>query len=243
MDARYVTGCLVIAFALNACSDKIDNAVAAAKSLSAMGEEAKKMGEAAEKAAAAAKQQAQQQLAPGTDPNVAQEQVNLAGSIAAMQAMGAGTGPVVNWRELSAFVPEKIGAFEKQGELDGSTNSMGGMQVTKVERHYKAGGQRAQIEIVDANLVAMLKMPFAMISMINEDSTRGFKKGKQVAGHPAIVEWTESSKHSKVTILVGDRFIVNIEVRDASAMDAAEKLASALDIAALARLKPAAPAP
>lgn len=241
MNARTVIASLLVFVALGACSDKVDNAVAAAKSLSAMGEQATKMAEAANKAAEAAKQQAQQQVAAGTDPNAAKQQVDMAGSIAALQAMGASQGPVVNWRELAKFVPETLGGFAKHGELDGSTNSMGGMQVTKVERDYKSGEQSADIEITDANMVAMLKMPFAMISMINEDSTRGFKKGKQVAGQPAIVEWTESSKHSKVTMLVGDRYIVNVEVRHATANDAAEKLAAALDIAGLAALKPAAP--
>lgn len=241
MNARTVIGSLLVVVALGACSDKVENAVAAAKSLSAMGEQATKMAEAANKAAEAAKQQAQQQIANGTDPNAAKQQVDMAGSIAALQAMGASQGPVVNWRDLAKFVPEAVTGFAKDGELDGSTNNMGGMQVTKVRRTYKAGEQRAEVEILDANMVAMLKMPFAMISMINEDSTRGFKKGKQVSGQPAIVEWTEDSKHSKVTMLVGDRYIVNVEVHQAGANDAAEKLAAALDIAGLAALKPAAP--
>lgn len=243
MDARFVVvsvTLLLSAGALSACSDKVDNAVEAAKSLSAMGEQAKEMAKNAEAAATAAKEAAKAQIAAGTDPNAAKQQVDLAGSIAAMQAMGASAGPVVNWRELAKFVPEKVGAFAMHGELDGSTNNMGGMQVTKVERKYKAGEQSAEITITDANMVAMLKMPFAMLSMINEDSTRGFKKGKRISDQPAIVEWNENSKDSKATLLVAGRYIVNVEVRRAAANDAAEKLATQLDISGLAALVPAA---
>jgi hypothetical protein len=88
----------------------------------------------------------------------------------------------------------------------------------------------------------MLKMPFAMAAMINEDSTRGFKKGKTLAGQPAIVEWDESSKRSKVMMLVGGRYILEITIRHADANNAAEKLVALLDVSGLAALRPAAPA-
>jgi hypothetical protein len=246
MNTRDVTRyavCSGLVFTLVACSDKIDGAVQAAKALSAMGEEAKVLAAAAEKASAAAKQQAQQQIAAGTDPNVAKQQVDMAGGLAAMQAMGAAGGPVANWRDLAPFVPETVGAFAHEGELDGSTDNMAGMQVTKVERNYKAGTQSADISITDANMVAMLKMPFAMIAMINEDSTRGFKKGKTVSGQPAIVEWEEQSKQSKVVMLVGNRFILEIRVEHADSNDAAEKLAALINVSGLAQLKTAAPTP
>jgi hypothetical protein len=86
----------------------------------------------------------------------------------------------------------------------------------------------------------MLKMPFAMAAMINEDSTRGFKKGKRIAEQHVIVEWTEQSKLSKATILASDRYIVDIEVRNAGSDSEAEQIAGQLNLAALAKLQPAA---
>lgn len=239
MERRTVIGCLLAALSLSGCSDKVENAVEAAKSLAAMGEQAQKMGEAAKKASDEAREQAERDVPEGATPEQARKQVEAASGLAALQAMGAaaGTGPVVNWRALAAFVPESVGGFAKDGELDGSTKSTAGMQVTQVERKYKAGEQRLEISITDANLIAMMKMPFAMIAMINEDSTRGFKKGKRVADSPAIVEWDERSKRSKLLVLVGDRYVVNIDIRNASSNDAAEKLAAELDLSGLAKLK------
>jgi hypothetical protein len=83
-------------------------------------------------------------------------------------------------------------------------------------------------------------MPFAMAAMVNEDSTRGFKKGKRIADQPAIVEWHESTKHSEVTMLVAERYVVKADVRKAATDDEAEKLVGLLDIAGLAKLKPVA---
>lgn len=240
MYVRWIVGSLVVAMGLAACSDKVENAMEAAKALSKLGEQAKQLSEAASKAEAEAEKKAKAQIAPGTDPALAKQQIDMAKSMAALSAMGQASGPVVNWRDLAPFVPEKLGALELQGKLDGSTNSMGSAQVSKVERNYKAGEQSVEVSITDASGVAMLKMPFTMAAMLNEDSTRGYKKGKRVADQPAIAEWVEDRKQSSVTMLVGDRYIVSVRVRRATAHDDAEKLAAQLDIAGLAKLKPAA---
>jgi hypothetical protein len=124
MHLRFVAGAMALALALGACSDKAQNAVEAAKGLSQLGEQAEQMAEAAGKAGEEAK--AKQQIAPGTDPALAQQQVDIAKSMAALQAMGAAAGPAVNWRDLVPFIPEKLGEFVQHGELDGSSTSMGG---------------------------------------------------------------------------------------------------------------------
>jgi len=89
--------------------------------------------------------------------------------------------------------------------------SMAAFRSPKLEAEIRRGRERAEINITDANLLAMLKMPFAMAAMVNEDSTQGFKGRQAHRGSTRIVEWTEKSKHSKATILAGDRYIVDID--------------------------------
>jgi hypothetical protein len=240
MNTRYLLGSMALALALYACTDKAENAVEAAKSLTQLGDQAKQLAAAAEKAGAEAEAKAKQQVAPGTDPALAQQQVDMAKSMAALQAMAAAAGPAVNWRDLVPFVPEKLGDFVMHGELDGSSTSMGGAQVSKLSRKYKVGDKSATLTITDAIGAGFLRMPFAMAAMLNEDSTRGFKKGKRIADQPAIVEWHTSTKHSELTMLVAERYVVKIDVRKAETDDEAEKLSGMLDIAGLAKLKPAA---
>ena len=80
-----------------------------------------------------------------------------------------------------------------------------------------------------------------MAKNFNEDSSEGIKKGGTVAGQPAILEWTKSSQRAKVSMLVGDRFIVHVRVNPAANIEAASSVAQQLDLAKLAVLKPTAP--
>jgi hypothetical protein len=234
----------VLACAVLACKEQRDdaaNAVAAAKSIMDLAAEGKK----AEAAAKAAEVAARAQIAAGTDPQQAEQQVQLAKSLAAMKALGAG-GPAVNWRQLTPFVPEKLGEFEAKGELDGSTNKAGGFEVTEVKRRYEAGNRKLHLKIVDATATPFLRAPFAMATMINEDSSKGYKKGKTISGNGAVVEWSERNKQSSVQMLVAQRFLVEVRVSDAAAPDEAETLIQQLKLDELGKLKaeaPAAPAP
>lgn len=231
--------------AVLACKEQRDdasNAVSAAKAIMDLASEGKK----AEAAAQAAEKAAREQIAAGTDPQQAEQQVQLAKSLAAMKALGAG-GPAVNWRQLTPFMPEKLGEFEAKGELDGSTNKAGGFEVTEVKRRYEAGSRKLSLKIVDATATPFLRAPFAMATMINEDSSKGYKKGKTISGNGAVVEWTERSKQSSVQMLVAQRFLVELRVFDAAAPDEAEKLVQQLKLDDLGKLKaeaaPAAAAP
>lgn len=148
------------------------------------------------------------------------------------QAGQADLGPVVNWRDLSAFLPEALGELNATGEIDGETTSMQGLQVTTVKRRYKAGKTSGRLELVDTSLAAFLRAPFAMVQLVNEDSSRGYKRGTQIQGQPAIAEWNEKSKRSEVHILAGGRFLVNLELEGA-AQGQAEGLAGGLDLSGI----------
>jgi hypothetical protein len=166
----------------------------------------------------------------------------------AQQALNApqAAGPVVNWRELAAFLPAELGGLPADGEVDGSTTNMQGLQVTTVKRRYKDKASRARIEITDTSLAAFLRAPFAMAAMVQEDSSKGYRRGTQIQGHPAIAEWKLSSKRSEAHVLVAGRFIVNLELDDTSE-GRAETLVKELDLAGIAaagaKAQAAAPAP
>jgi hypothetical protein len=237
-----ITGMSLLA--LLGCKEQRDDAqqaVSAAKAIMDLASEGKK----AEAAAQAAEKTARAQIAAGTDPAEAEKQVQLAKSLAAMQALGAG-GPAVNWRQLASFVPDKLGDFVAKGELDGSTNKAGGFEVTEVKRRYQADKRTLRLKIVDATATPFLRAPFAMATMINEDSTSGYRKGKTLGGHSAVVQWKERSKESSVDMLVAKRFLVALQIDDAKTPEEAEQLIVQLKLDDLAQLKaeaaPAAPA-
>jgi hypothetical protein len=228
-----ITGTLLIA--VLGCKEQRDDAQQAVSAAKAIMDLAKE-GTKAEAAAQAAEKAARDQIAPGTDPAAAEQQVQLAKRLAAMHALGAG-GPAVNWRQLAAFVPEKIGDFTAKGELDGSTNKVGGFEVTEVKRRYESDKRTLRLKIVDATATPFLRAPFAMATMINEDSSSGYKKGKTLGGHSAVVAWKDRSKESSVDMLVAQRFLVEVRVEDAKTPEEAEQLIVQLKLDELAKLK------
>ena len=122
-----------------------------------------------------------------TNPLQAMAQLAKAGE-ALNKGMGQQLGQVVNWRQLAPFVPDKLGEFVAEGDLDGSTGGMGTMQVSRVKRRYKAGDKTLRLEITDASLVPMLRAGFAMAAQIHEDSTKGIKKGVKMDGNPGMID-------------------------------------------------------
>ena len=234
------TACLAL-IALLGCSKQREDAekmAAAAKAISDIAQQ----GQKAEKAAAEAEKAARAQMAPGTDPAAAQQQVDIAKSMAAMKAMGGG-GPAVNWRQLAPLLPDAVLDFKAKGELDGKTTKAAGFEISEVSRRYETADSDLRIQITDTSANAMLRAPFAMVAMVEEDSTQGFKRGTQIRGQPAIVEWKAKAKSSTVSLLVAQRFVVNVRVSKADSDGDAEAVAAALKLDDLAKLAAAAPAP
>jgi hypothetical protein len=234
-------GCL-LALACQEQRDDVNNAVEAAKGMAELAQSLKKAGEQAEAAGKIAEKQGAADLAAGKDPALVKDQTEMAKGLAAMQALAAGGGASVNWRQLQPFLPDELGGFAASSELKGETQKMGNFQTSQVSRSYKEGDVRASVKISDSSAMPLLRAPFAMAAMVEEDSTSGFKKGKKIDGHTAIVEWKEKSKQSEVTVLVADRFVVDIDVSKAASPEAAEALLKQLDLAKLTALKPEEPA-
>jgi hypothetical protein len=198
---------------------------------------------------------------PNTPVPVAPSVPNVDGvpnPFAALQAIGAAaqqmgaqgpSGPVVNWRDLVPFLPDTLLNYQAKGDVDGSTTTMQGMQITRVSRSYVAGEERMEVKIVDTSLAPFLRTPFALVGMMQEDSSEGYKKGTTIKGQPAIAEWQKQGR-SELHMLAGQRFVIDVEVRSQTP-GTAERVADALDISgiiasaakAVAPAAPAAPTP
>jgi hypothetical protein len=242
MTMTRLTVVIAVLLALCACQeerDKVSNAVEAAKGMAELASSLKKAGEEAQKAGEAAEKQAALELAAGKDPEVVKQQTELAKGLAAAQALTAGGGPAVNWRQLAPFLPDSIGELKADGAVKGKTEKAGPMEHSQASRDYKLGESRVDISIADSSAMPLIRTPFAMAAMISEDSSEGYKKGSKIDGNTAIVEWRDQSKHSQATVLVGDRFVVNVSVHKAAKPEAAEEVLKQLPLAEIAKLKAA----
>jgi hypothetical protein len=201
---------------------------------------AQALQEAVKQASSGSESAGESARSAGEAAKTAQGQVNKALAEAAKALGGAGAKPkgdVVNWRKLAPLLPDKLGGFEADGELKGSTSAMGAMKVSTVKRRYRSGDRKLRVEIADAWLVPMLRSGFAMAQMVNQDSTEGVKKGIKIDGQPAILEWRKARKRGKLTIMSGGRFLTKLRLQPSEDPDEVVKAAKALDLAKLAALK------
>lgn len=231
--------------ALLGCEEQrndVSNAVAAAKGMAELASSLKKAGEQADLAGKEAEKQAAADLAAGKDPAAVKQQMEMAKGLAAMQALSSGGGPAVNWRKLAPFLPDAVGEAKADGDVKGKTEKAGPMEHSNVSRRYNLGESRVEVSIADSSAMPMIRAPFAMVAMISEDSSEGFKKGTKIAGNTAIVEWRDKSKHSEATALINERFVVHVEVSKASKPEAAQELLAQLNLAEIAKIKADEPA-
>lgn len=212
------------------------------------GQAAKAAGEAAS-AAGAAGAQAGQAAATAAQGAAAAGQAAaqaMAGVLGALGAGGKGVGAnkklgkVVNWRKLVPFVPDKVGGYQAERPLKGSTAGIGGLQQSRVKRRYARGDKKLRLEIIDTSMVPMLRTGFAMARSMHRDSTEGITRGLDVSSQPGVLQWRSSSKRAKLTLLVGGRFLVALKLRPVKGGDEVDEivsLAKSLDLGALAKLK------
>lgn len=241
-NPTFATGLLLLLCAVAGCSEQreqAENAVSAAKAMMGATEELQKAGEAADKAAREAEARALDEIPEGATEEQAQQIVQSAKAMAALGAMQAasGKGPITNWRQLEPFLPDSLGGLEAKAKLKGKTNKAGAVKLTEVRRSYADGERSSSITITDAFWAPMMQAPFKMAAMMEEDSSEGYRRGARIDGQTAIVEWDESSRRSKATVLVGDRFVVAIEVRKAKTDGDARQLAEAMALSDLAAVK------
>lgn len=143
----------------------------------------------------------------------------------------------VNWRSLIRFLPDRVGDLEATGAATGSTSGLGALQATHVSRTYRSGTREGRIEITDTSLVPVMRSGFMVAQSAFIDSPEQQRRGVTVGNHPAVLKWRRHDNRSQVQILVGNRYLLQLEVRPAATPDEAMRLAGHLDLSGLAAVR------
>jgi hypothetical protein len=144
--------------------------------------------------------------------------------------------PPVAFRELIAFLPERIGGLERR-EPTGETTKVGSWQYSQAEVDFGSenGSRRVKVGIFDYAHIPFLYVPFhAIIGMdVAKESTEGYQRSTKIDGHPGFEEWNRSGA-SEAVVLLGERFIVKAEARGMGE-EAARKVLEDMDLSGLAK--------
>lgn len=131
-----------------------------------------------------------------------------------MAALGGKPG--VDFRELKALLPGEVAGLRRTN-AQGKKTSAFGAEVTEARGEYgEAAGPHMNIKITD--LAAM--GPFGalagmtwMVAEVESEDDDGYEKTTSYAGFKGLEKYTKSSKSGSAKVVVGNRFIVEIDGR------------------------------
>ncbi len=145
---------------------------------------------------------------------------------------------VVDFRQLKELLPNDAAGLARK-EATGEKNGAMGMSVSQANGKYANAdnSQTLNISIVDAGGTGAL-MGFAAWSMIDVDkeTADGFERTTKIDGYKAYQEYKTSSKSGKVSVIVGNRFVVTAD-GDGLSMDAIQDAVKEIDLGKLADMK------
>lgn len=145
----------------------------------------------------------------------------------------------VDFRELKAFLPEKLSGMTREG-VEGEKTSAMGVKVSEAHATYTgSNGGSATIKITDmgnmSGLVGMATMAWAFADVDRETGT-GYEKTTTFDSHKAYEKYDTEARSGELNILVEKRFVVTIEGSDVD-MPFLKEAARSIDLGKLASMK------
>jgi hypothetical protein len=152
------------------------------------------------------------------------------------QQMAQGSATPVDFEKLVAELPIVDGweRAEPRGEQNSAPVAM-----SLAEAVYRQGDSRIEVEIMDTALSQMILAPISMFTAMgySERSSEGFKRSTKIADFPGFEEWNTKSKHGEVTVVVGNRFVVEAKGDDVADLAPVRKAVESMNLSRLAALK------
>lgn len=144
--------------------------------------------------------------------------------------------PPVSFKILMNYLPKEVAglkAEKPQGESvqwDKWTHS-----TANVDFRSESDNQNAKVNIYDYAYISNLYLPYQMMFKMkyNRESSEGYEKSTELNGMPTFERWTEEGKDNEVTVLVGKRFIVQVQTNEMPE-GSARKIAEGMDLGGLA---------
>ncbi len=122
---------------------------------------------------------------------------------------------VVDFRELRDLLPERLAGMKRASTSGEKTGAMG-FNVSTAEATYEDGDSRLEVKITDAAGVGMALLGLAAWSTveIDRESDDGYERTTLIEGHKGFEKYDRNTRRGELSLIVAERFIVNIEGRD-----------------------------
>lgn len=122
------------------------------------------------------------------------------------------TSEVVDYQKLKDLLPDKVLGI-KRTHLEGQKSGMSGFKIATASGTYEEGEKQVEIAIVDAGGSSLVLAGLAMWTNteFERESDDGYERTTEIDGHKAFEQYDKNSRSGQVSVLVEDRFLVNIE--------------------------------
>jgi hypothetical protein len=142
----------------------------------------------------------------------------------------------VSFRELQTVMPTVAG-WEKAnptGERMSSPFSFSQASVT-----FKKGDAEIEQKIMDSGFNQLLFTPFTMFMAAGyeKETQDGFERSVNIGGNPGWEKWDKGSKNGELSVVVGKRFLVQLEGHDVDDIQTLHTVLDQTDLKKLAELK------
>jgi hypothetical protein len=148
---------------------------------------------------------------------------------------------LVDFRALKSLLPESVGDL-KRVSATGEKGAAMGFGASHAQGKYKGDGEaRLTIKIVDTagfGGIGLAALGLAAVE-IDKETDDGYERTTTLGGNKAFEKYNNKSKNGELKVLVGNRFIVEIDGDDIP-MDAIKDAVSKVDLAKLQSLGAAA---
>jgi hypothetical protein len=118
----------------------------------------------------------------------------------------------VDFRELKKILPERLAGMNRSS-IEGEKTGMGGFKYSIAKAQYQEDKVRLDVSIVDGAGFAGVVTGMAAWSLIDVDreTETGYERTTTIDGYKAFETYDSKKQEGQISIVVEDRFIVNIE--------------------------------
>ncbi|MEQ1727442.1 MAG: hypothetical protein ABL982_03600 [Vicinamibacterales bacterium] len=142
----------------------------------------------------------------------------------------------VGFRELQTVMPTVAG-WEKgspSGEKMSSPFSFSQASIT-----YTKGDAQIEQKIMDSGFNQLLFTPFTMFMAAGyeKETQDGYEKSVNIAGNPGWEKWDKTSRSGELNVVVGKRFLVQVEGHDLDDIKSLHTVLEQTDLGKLSSMK------
>jgi len=139
-------------------------------------------------------------------------------------------GTLVAADKLGKLLPDQVGEYRASGSVNTSTSHLpSGKALPQARRNYSKGGVTLELELLDALHTPGVRMMVKRAQSMKRETDTNVMLGFEFKGYPAIKQWTKVNETARVGTMIGDRLILNVNVKPATSPEAAVAAAKHVD--------------